>query len=290
MNRFKARTAIFIFMVIITCGGPLPAVEMNPGLEMEAGFRTVLSSQSSDTWLYYRPFLDIGCRTDYFGIYAGYAANVNFRIFDVESAYRDISLHTTSVNIELYPIGGLSAGFDFHYVIGEASYSGTEYTASIGYDFTKISILGEFSYSAWDYLLNGSSTDNMSYAVYGELAYNALENFSIDLSYTHMYYKSDELGIDIRKNVFRPGLMAGMKNVVYFLGGVGLGWAEETFVAGFDAGINIYPWKYLKISLLYIFSYNKDLDPDVINNTAFSSPDESYDEHRFLVGISFVVR
>ena len=254
------------------------------------GFKTVLSSQSSDTWVYYRPFLDVGCRTDYFGIFAGYAANLNFRIFDAESAYRDVSLHKTSVNLVLHPAGGFNAGFEFRYSVGEASYSGTEYTANIGYDFTRISILGEFSYSTWDYLLNGSSTDNMSYAVYGEVAYDVLDNFSIDLSYTHMYYKSDELEIDIRKNVFRPGLMAGINSVVYLLGGVGLGWADETFVAGLDAGINIYPWKYLKISLLYIFSYNKDLDPDVINNTAFSSPDESYDEHRFLVGISFVVR
>jgi len=277
-------------MVILTWGGPALAVEMNPRLEMEAGFKTVLSSQSSDTWVYYRPFLDVGCRTDYFGIFAGYAANLNFRIFDAESAYRDVSLHKTSVNLVLHPAGGFNAGFEFRYSVGEASYSGTEYTANIGYDFTRISILGEFSYSTWDYLLNGSSTDNMSYAVYGEVAYDVLDNFSIDLSYTHMYYKSDELEIDIRKNVFRPGLMAGINSVVYLLGGVGLGWADETFVAGLDAGINIYPWKYLKISLLYIFSYNKDLDPDVINNTAFSSPDESYDEHRFLAGISFVVR
>jgi len=277
-------------MVILTWGGPALAVEMNPRLEMEAGFKTVLSSQSSDTWVYYRPFLDVGCRTDYFGIFAGYAANLNFRIFDAESAYRDVSLHKTSVNLVLHPAGGFNAGFEFRYSVGEASYSGTEYTANIGYDFTRISILGEFSYSTWDYLLNGSSTDNMSYAVYGEVAYDVLDNFSIDLSYTHMYYKSDELEIDIRKNVFRPGLMAGINSVVYLLGGVGLGWADETFVAGLDAGINIYPWKYLKISLLYIFSYNKDLDPDVINNTAFSSPDESYDEHRFLVGISFVIR
>ncbi|HOO72489.1 MAG TPA: hypothetical protein PK926_12075 [Spirochaetota bacterium] len=287
---YKIYLLLLFFYFIFTSFSSASALPLNPRFELEAGFKTVLSSQSSDTRVYYKPLLKTGCRTDYFGIFAGYTGHVNYQVFDAYGGYREIALHKTSFDLEITPVAGFYTGFEFDYTCGEASYAGTEYIAEAGYDFSKVSLYGEFSYSLWDYYLNHESINNKSYDIYAEIAYYINDVINVDFSYEHLYYYSADLLYDIRKNLFRPGFMAVFKDIVILMGGVSLGWSGDSFLVGGDAGLNIYPWKYIKISALYVFSYSKDVFPYATTGEFAVSPDNTYDAHRFIAGLSFVYR
>jgi hypothetical protein len=269
----------------------LPAgASFNPRFEMEAGFKTVITAESSDHRAYYKPFLVTGCRTDYFGIFAVYGPYCNYQIFNALGDSRAIVLHKILGDIEITPVAGFYAGFEFACTLGEASYFGTEYIVEAGYDFSTVSLFAEFSYSSWKYCLDGVSIRNWSYDIFGEVSYYVIDTVSIDLSYDHLYYYSAELYYDLRKNVFRAGAVAGFREMIFIMGGVTLGWTGDFFITGCDAGINIYPWKYIKISVLYVYSYSKNLYAGTYEAPSDLSFNSSPDAHRFSIGLSYVMR
>ena len=261
MKKFYALT--ILFLVIIFHVSIADAKEVNPRFEMETGARVSLSSLSSSTNVFYKPFLVLGCAADYFSINTGYAHYFRYRIIDSSFNERYIDLNKISADIEAYPVGGLFAGFEFSYQIGESAFTGTDYLVKLGYDFKKFSLYGEFSYNLWTYTMNRVKVDNDSYDIYFEGAYFIHDDFSIDLSYDHLYTASDELDLEIRNNIIRLGIMKGFKERVYLMGGIGLGWTSSNyFIAAADAGISIYPCKYLRISAFYMYSYNYDMTTD----------------------------
>lgn len=189
---------------------------------------------------------------------------------------------------------GLFTGFEFSYLIGESAYTGTDYLVELGYDFKKFSLYGEFSYNLWSYTMNRDTINNDSYDIYVEAAYFIRDDFSIDMSYDHLYTASDELNLKIRNNIIRLGIMKGFKEIVYLMGGIGLGWTSSNyFIAAADAGISVYPCKYLRISAFYMYSYNYDMTTYSGNRSYSDSAyisDTSYDSHRFSIAVSFVYR
>ena len=292
MKKFYALT--ILFLVIIFHVSIADAKEVNPRFEMETGARVSLSSLSSSTNVFYKPFLVLGCAADYFSINTGYAHYFRYRIIDSSFNERYIDLNKISADIEAYPVGGLFAGFEFSYQIGESAFAGTDYLVKLGYDFKKFSLYGEFSYNLWTYTMNRVKVDNDSYDIYFEGAYFIHDDFSIDLSYDHLYTASDELDLEIRNNIIRLGIMKGFKEMVYLMGGIGLGWTSSNyFIAAADAGISIYPCKYLRISAFYMYSYNYDMTTYSGNRSYSDSAyisDTSYDSHRFSIAVSFVYR
>lgn len=280
-------TVIFCLVLI----SPLDAVEINPRFELDTGLRFSLSSVDSSTHTYYKPYIISGCRTDYFGIFGGYVHYFDYRIIDSSFNEESIDLNKINIDLEAYPTERFYTGFEFSYYFGESSYKGTDYMAEAGYDFDKVSLYGEFSYSNWEYVMSGITLGNTAYDIYGEISYYIYDDLNINISYNHLYSSSHELDYENRMNIFRPGVMKGFKDIVYIMGGVGLGWSSsDYFIASMDIGITVYAWKYLRITAFYLLYYNHDLlqySQNTIDSILGISQDTSYFSHRFSMSASF---
>ncbi|MFC1669939.1 hypothetical protein ACFL20_06050 [Spirochaetota bacterium] len=290
--RYILRLSVCISVIIIIQVN-VKAVEKSKW-DLKVGAKGVYSTGQTDSYVYYKPYINGGYNSNIITILAGYSGLIDYQVSDNMDNYNYIVVHQVLASLGTSFIKNLDLNFEYEFYIGELDYERMEYLFEAEYSFEKFSLFGEFSFGNTEYYFNLQDIKSRNYGCSFEIGYFISDKISLDFSYTYGYISSDILDNIYQKHIFRLGTISGITDSTFIFGGLNTGGDSNNFgILGIDLGVNQYILGHVKVNVLYVYSYY--ISPDNSKKTTVpgqghstvTEVTDSYGFHKLLFGVEY---
>lgn len=222
----------------------------------KAGVKEIVNSGLYDTTVYTKPYVSGEAEWENLFISAGTTGFIRYGLYDASGNEKKVNLYQLSATAGLVDFYHVSAYVQYGWNGGECSYKQHEVTSSLELTFDSFYINGDYTYSTNTYEYNGR-IDMHTYAWSAGAGYNFTDSFGADLGFSSINNRSDILAIDYSRRSVRAGTSVFRDSKLFILSGLSYGWDTNDYsMYGADVTLGFFPVSFVKLSVMYMFSYN----------------------------------
>jgi len=225
--------------------------------KLRAGVRESVSTGLYSPAYYTKPYVIGGVNRDFFNFYGGTSGLIAYPLYDGNGDEKKVNLYRVSAEAGIWYINNFGVSIRYERGGGESSYSSNEITGSTGYMGETFSLDLDLSYSTTSYEFNGKiDTDTISAAIDG--SWSLSDDYSLDAGLTVINTTSDALDLSYQRRTLRGGISGNVSGKLFLMTGISYGWDTSDYsIYGFDASLAFFPSEHVKLTLMYMISYNE---------------------------------
>lgn len=301
-------TISFLYFCLINS---ISSASENPAWEFTLGAKTSYSAGVSDSFIYYKPYLQAEFSTDFLSILAEAARAFNYQITDGNGLYEYIDFNEAAISLGLFPAEWLSVDIEYRHSSGDSEYANNSLLFECELIFNRISLIGGYTGEYSEYDFNSAEIEQNNHTYTGEINYLHSDFISFDLGYTLNNICFVNPDFNYKKHIIRAGAVPHITESAFIVAGLSAGLdSEEYVIYGFDFGLNSFFLEHIRIMAVYSFqyydaqgaeisTYEKETGSEHGKNSKSKNPNknnpflsierrgESYTSHSVVAGVSY---
>ncbi len=253
---FRLRGAACAGVLLAVLGVSGASAAQGEGAYFEIGSKGLYSSGLSEPYYAYKIDAAAGYSSALYGVLLGYLRHQHYQLTDGSGSYTYADFNQARAEIACIPADVLEFTFGARYSAGDSSFRGVEYSGELSFDFDAFSIGGEYVSFRDEYALNGRDFKSRRRLYSLDAAVTVSDTAWIDAGLDYDRIDFETTGAVYTRTAGRVGSGISASRSMVALFGVNYGRDSSDYTLfGADIGIDFRPFRGIKASIFYLFTY-----------------------------------